>query len=75
MDATGTPSEDDFEAIFDLLAGRITPIDPEYDEIVARCSVVGTTACNIRDLVFLRQAIDTATPAEKRCDAALAPSF
>jgi hypothetical protein len=64
----------DFDEIRDYLSGRITnPIIAA--DIEARCSVAGTTECNIRDLVFLRQAIDSAAPAvDTRCDAALSPA-
>ena len=47
---------------------------PGGEEIDMRCSVAGSVACNVRDLVVLRQALDTGLPAvEARCDAALAP--
>jgi hypothetical protein len=64
---------DDFDEIFDYLAGKITnPIVAA--EIEARCSVAGTTECNIRDLVFLQQAIAAGDPSvATRCDAALSP--
>jgi len=64
---------DDFEEIFDYLAGKITnPVVAE--EIESRCSVAGTTECNIRDLVFLKQAIDAGVPSvDTRCAAALSP--
>ena len=64
---------DDFDDISDFLAGKITnPIDAAAIE--RRCSVAGTTECNIRDLVFLKQAIDAgATSVDLRCDAALSP--
>ena len=63
---------DDFDEIFDHLAG--IPTATPADEIEARCSVVGTTECNIRDLIFLDQAIGAgAAEVEVRCDAALSP--
>jgi hypothetical protein len=63
---------DDFDEIFDYLAGRPTLTDPA--DIEARCSVTGTVECNIRDLVFLKQAIDAgASSVPVRCDAALSP--
>jgi hypothetical protein len=62
----------DFDEIFDYLAGR--PTATPAAEIEARCSVAGTPECNIRDLLFLKQAIDAAsTTVELRCDAALSP--
>ena len=67
------PLLDDFDAIFDLLAGRVTNPAVAAD-IRERCSVIGTTECNVRDLVILRQAILGATPPEARCDAALSPA-
>jgi hypothetical protein len=43
-------------------------------EIEERCSVMGTTKCDIRDLVFLGLAMDAGDPSvETRCDAALSP--
>jgi hypothetical protein len=66
-------SPEDFDEIRDYLSGRATVTDPAIIE--ARCSVVGTVECNIRDLVFLKQAIDAAaTNVETRCDAALSPA-
>jgi len=64
---------DDFDEIRDYLAGRIS--NPSVaEQIEARCSVAGTVECNIRDLVFLKQAIDAAaTEVPIRCDAALSP--
>jgi hypothetical protein len=64
------PLDQDFEELWNFLAGNLTnPIG-----IAERCSVVGTTECNIRDLLFLRQALDTAAPSvATRCDAALSP--
>ncbi|MGH0032674.1 MAG: thrombospondin type 3 repeat-containing protein [Myxococcota bacterium] len=65
---------DDVDEIFDYLAGRPTITDPA--DIEARCSVAGTTECNIRDLVFLQQALDAGPMGpgvELRCDAALSP--
>ncbi|MGH0031140.1 MAG: thrombospondin type 3 repeat-containing protein [Myxococcota bacterium] len=63
---------DDFDEIFDYLSGN--PTTTPAAEIEARCSVVGTVECNIRDLVFLKQAIDAMDPeVELRCDAALSP--
>jgi hypothetical protein len=53
----------------------VSPHDPA--EIEARCSVAGTTECNIRDLVFLKQQMDLGPgvgSAEVRCDAALSPA-
>jgi hypothetical protein len=70
----GAIFEEDFDAIFDLLAGKIT--NPLVAKAVReRCSIVGTTECNIRDLVYLRKAIDdvAVTTVETRCDAALSP--
>jgi hypothetical protein len=65
-------SPDDFDEIRDYLSGRATVTDPAVIE--ARCSVAGTVECNIRDLVFLKQALDAAAPSvETRCDAALSP--
>jgi len=55
-------------------AGRPTITDPA--DIEARCSVAGTTECDIRDLVFLQRAIAAMPPPENvetRCDAALSP--
>lgn len=44
-------------------------------EIEERCSVAGTTDCNLRAPVFLKQAMDmAATSVEARCDAALSPA-
>jgi len=44
-------------------------------ETSERCSVVGTTACNVRDLVFPAQALVAgATSVETRCDGALSPA-
>jgi hypothetical protein len=65
---------DDFDEIRDYLAGRITnPVIAQ--EIESRCSVAGPTDCNIRDLVYLELALDTAAPAvDTRCDAALSPA-
>ena len=43
---------------------------------LARCSVAGTTECNIRDLFFLKQQLDLGPgvgSVELRCDAALSP--
>ena len=67
------PAPYDFDQIFDLLAGKISnPLVAE--EIRARCSVAGTTDCDIRDLVFLQRAIAAGDPnVETRCDAALSP--
>jgi hypothetical protein len=43
-------------------------------EIESRCSVAGTVECNIRDLVFLKKAMDAMDPGvEVHCDAALSP--
>jgi hypothetical protein len=65
---------DDFEQIRDYLAGLVTnPVIAQ--EIENRCSVAGPTDCNIRDLVYLKLALDTAAPAvDTRCDAALSPA-
>jgi hypothetical protein len=64
----------DFDQIRDYLAGRVTnPILAQ--QIEERCSVTGTTECNIRDLVFLEKALDaSASSVETRCDAALSPA-
>ena len=66
---------DDFDQIREYLAGRVTnPVIAQ--EIEERCSVSGTTECNIRDLVYLKLALDTAAPSvETRCDAALSPGL
>ena len=63
----------DFDEIFDLLAGKIgTPLVAE--QIAARCSVAGTTECNVRDLVFLKRDLDAGdSTVPLRCDAALSP--
>jgi hypothetical protein len=67
------PPPYDIDKIFDLLAGNITN-SVEAADIAARCSVVGTTECNIRDLVVLSQAIANGDGAvDIRCDAALSP--
>jgi hypothetical protein len=65
---------DDFDEIREYLAGRITnPVIAQETE--SRCSVAGPTDCNIRDLVYLKLALDTAAPAvDTRCDAALSPA-
>jgi hypothetical protein len=65
---------DDFERIRDYLAGLVTnPVTAQ--EIESRCSVAGPTDCNIRDLVYLKLALDTAASSvEPRCDAALSPA-
>jgi hypothetical protein len=65
---------DDFDQIREYLAGRITnPVIAQ--EIESRCSVAGPTDCNIRDLVYLKLALDTQAPAvDTRCDAALSPA-
>ena len=66
------PPPYDLDEIRDFLSGRIT--GPQAVEIAARCSVVGTTECNIRDLVFLSKAIGNMDPSvDVRCDAALSP--
>jgi hypothetical protein len=66
----------DFDLIRDYLSGKdVSPHDPAAIE--ARCSVAGTTECNIRDLVFLKQALDAGPgvgSVETRCDAALSPA-
>jgi hypothetical protein len=66
----------DFEEIRDSLSGKI--VVPEVAaEIEERCSVAGTTECNMRDLVFLKLAIDAGPgvgEVESRCDAALSPA-
>lgn len=42
--------------------------------VEAKCSVAGTVECNIRDPVFLKEAIDGLEPSVAiRCDAALSP--
>ena len=65
--------EDDLDEIRELLLGRITsPVIRADAE--ARCSVVGTPECNIRDLVVLQQAFEAAAPYTPRCDASLAPA-
>ena len=66
----------DFDLIRDYLAGRdVSPHSPE--QIEARCSVAGTTECNIRDLLFLKMELDLGAGVgspEVRCDAALSPA-
>ena len=63
----------DFDQIRNFLLGTIT--DPVLaGEIEARCSVVGTTECNTRDLIVLRRALDDMdSSVALRCDAALSP--
>ena len=73
---TGTPAtvDDDYIVIRDYLAGRYAN-DPALEtEIESRCSVIGTTECNIRDLFFLREALDLAIAPKSFCDAALSPA-
>ncbi len=76
-DATGDGAvldPDDLQEIRDYLSGQITNPVLAAD-IAARCSVAGTTECNMRDLVVLQVAIDNASPeVENRCDAALSPA-
>ena len=43
-------------------------------EIEKRCSVKGTTACNIRDLVFLTLATSGGASIDLACDAARSPA-
>jgi hypothetical protein len=64
---------DDFDDLRAYLSGQVTnPLIAA--QIEARCSIVGTTDCNMRDLVHLWLAMDAgATSADTRCDAALAP--
>jgi hypothetical protein len=66
----------DFDEIRDYLPGKIT-VPTVTDRIEERCSVVGTPECNMRDLVFLKLALDAtmppATSVPTRCDAALSP--
>jgi hypothetical protein len=64
---------DDFDDLRAYLSGQVTnPLIAQ--KIEERCSIVGTTDCNIRDLVHLWLALDAgATSVETRCDAALAP--
>jgi hypothetical protein len=64
----------DFELIRDYLSGKVTnPVVAA--EIEERCSVVGSPDCNMRDLVYLKLAIDNGDPSvETRCDAALSPA-
>lgn len=67
-----TPVEDDIQQVREFLLGSITnPVIAA--DVEARCSVVGTPECNIRDLVVLQQAFDQAIATTPRCDAALAP--
>ena len=68
---SGAPT--DFDQLFDFLLGKISnPIIAA--SIEERCSIAGTTECNLRDLVFLRKALDDAAPSvDLRCNAALAP--
>ena len=73
VDDSVTPSDDDLVQIRDFLLGRITNPIIRAD-VEARCSVAGSPECNIRDLVLLQQALDSATPSETRCDASLAPA-
>jgi len=67
-------SPDDFNTIRLYLTGLITnPVIAA--EIAARCSVEGTTDCNIRDLVLLKLAMDAGDPSvATKCDAALSPA-
>jgi hypothetical protein len=67
-------SPDDFDEIRGYLSGKIT--NPLVGaEIEERCSVAGTPECDIRDLVFLKLAIDAGIRSvETRCDAALSPA-
>jgi hypothetical protein len=69
----GAVFEVDFEIIRDYLTGKIAApgIAAAIEE---RCSVVGTTECNMQDLLYLRLAIGAGnTPPQARCDAALSP--
>jgi hypothetical protein len=70
----GAVFEADFDLIRDYLSGKVTnPVTAQ--EIEERCSVAGTTECNMRDLLFLRLALDAGSPGvERRCDAAVAPA-
>jgi hypothetical protein len=62
-------SPEDYEQVRDFLGG-----EPGTAEVGERCSVVGDPECIIRDLVFLKLALDeSATSVEPRCDAALSP--
>ena len=80
-DATGdgivkfdaNPTLDDYEQLYDMLAGVIVAPGVIAD-IEKRCSVAGTPECNIRDLVVLAQALDAAAPVKSFCDAALSPA-
>jgi len=65
---------DDFDEIRVFLSGKIrNPVIAA--RIEERCSVTGTTECNIRDLIFLRRAIDAGdSSVGTRCDAALSPA-
>ena len=79
-EAEGSPPTGDgaiFQADFDRTRDFLTGViqDPT-GEIEERCSVVGTPACNIRDLLFLKKALETSDASLlgiRRCDAALSP--
>jgi FG-GAP repeat len=64
----------DVDQIRDYLTGLI--INPGIAaKVEARCSVAGTTDCNIRDLVLLQNALGAGDPSvPTRCDAALSPA-
>ncbi len=70
----GAVFAEDYAQIRAYLAGRITS-PTLLAQIEARCSVAGPTDCNIRDLVVLKQALDSgAAGVATRCDAALSPA-
>ena len=72
VDESITPADDDLIQVRDLLLGRITNPSIAAD-VEARCSVSSGAGCDIRDAFVLQQAIDSGTPTETRCDAALSP--